>query len=806
MGNSRSDSPARAGSTSAVGSFGPRGRLRLFASRQPRTRRATDAIALVVSGASVVAFGLIAKPPSSIERAAAELVQALPGFLDGVWGLVWTLLPSWAVVLFVAALVRRRAGIARDIAIAATTSLAVASVTAAVLGGQGSVAEMLGASGPPAQLSPIRLAVGGAAILVAGPQLTRPFRRLGRWLVPLAALSAVLLEIATPAGAIVGLLIATVGAAATRLVFGSTDGRPSLDDVRRALGQLGVEADELAPADRQTSGVFVVGVRRGDERLRVKMYGRDAYDTQIVAKVWRALWYRNPDTSFSLTRLQQVEHEAFVSLYAANHGVPVPGVVTAGVSAEHDALLVLRGEDTPLRDLPLAAVDDTLLDGLWQAVARLHAAGVVHGNLDLEHLGAVDGTATIHDLGRASVIASDEAELADLAQLLVSTVVVAGEGRALACARAHMGDERLSNALSYVQDAAISPSLRRMSKAADVDLEELRNRVAETIGVELGQPVRLRRVSRAGLVRAALLSLGAYALLSQLGNIDFAELADALRDANWAWMILGFFVAQTPRMTQALSTRAASPAPIPFGPLYALQLAVSFVNLAIPSTVARVAVNVRFFQRQGLRAATAMTVGALDSFAEFLLQITILAIAFFTGASGIDLDIEPSSAGSAGVRILVAVAVFAVVACVTVVAVPRWRRAVVSTAREWLGQVRETLASLSATRFAQLIGANVATQLLFALSLGIFLAAFGATVPLLTLLVVNVSAALLAGLLPIPGGIGVTEGALIFGLTAAGVDETTAFAAVISYRIAVFYLPPIWGAYAFHWLERNRYL
>jgi len=33
-----------------------------------------------------------------------------------------------------------------------------------------------------------------------------------------------------------------------------------------------------------------------------------------------------------------------------------------------------------------------------------------------------------------------------------------------------------------------------------------------------------------------------------------------------------------------------------------------------------------------------------------------------------------------------------------------------------------------------------------------------------------------------------------------------AFAAVIMYRAATFYLPPIWGALSFHWLERNRYL
>ena len=70
----------------------------------------------------------------------------------------------------------------------------------------------------------------------------------------------------------------------------------------------------------------------------------------------------------------------------------------------------------------------------------------------------------------------------------------------------------------------------------------------------------------------------------------------------------------------------------------------------------------------------------------------------------------------------------------------------------------------------------------------------------------NISVALLAGLLPIPGGIGVAEAGLTFGLVQAGVPEETAFAAVLLYRLWTFYLPPIWGYVALRWLERNKHL
>jgi glycosyltransferase 2 family protein len=37
-------------------------------------------------------------------------------------------------------------------------------------------------------------------------------------------------------------------------------------------------------------------------------------------------------------------------------------------------------------------------------------------------------------------------------------------------------------------------------------------------------------------------------------------------------------------------------------------------------------------------------------------------------------------------------------------------------------------------------------------------------------------------------------------------SEEVAFASVITYRLATFYLPPVWGFFALRWLERNQHL
>ena len=54
-------------------------------------------------------------------------------------------------------------------------------------------------------------------------------------------------------------------------------------------------AQDLEEWDRQVAGVLLVyGKDSSGGELAVKVYGRDAYDNQIVARAWRALWYRDP--------------------------------------------------------------------------------------------------------------------------------------------------------------------------------------------------------------------------------------------------------------------------------------------------------------------------------------------------------------------------------------------------------------------------------------------------------------------------------------------------------------------------------
>jgi glycosyltransferase 2 family protein len=382
---------------------------------------------------------------------------------------------------------------------------------------------------------------------------------------------------------------------------------------------------------------------------------------------------------------------------------------------------------------------------------------------------------TLADLSGATIAPSDHQRRVDHAQALVTSVVIAGTERGLAAAHAALEAEGLAEVVPYLQMPALSRGLRPQARRAGVDLDELRQRAAELAGVRPADLQQLRRVTWSTLLQTGLLALALSALVSGLAGLDLEEIATQLREANWWWVAFAALLVQTPRLAQSLSTLGASPRPLPLGPVYTLQLAISHINLAVPSSAARLAVNVQIFQRQGEPSGSAVAVGAVDSVAGFVVQVSLLASILLFSNVSLDLQLEPDTSGRSG-GLLAALALVAIVAGGAVLVVGPWRRAVVAKAagplRDAWGVVRGLR---SARRWAMLLGGNLAAEILFASSLGGFARAFGYDVGLGELLLINVSTALLAGFMPVPGGIGITEGALTVGLTAAGLPESTAF-------------------------------
>ena len=774
-----------------------------------RERSGSDVLLLVVSLVPGLFLAAVAVPPSGFEQAMIGVVDEVPTSLDVLWRLGAATLLLWVVVVVLTAVLRRRGEVLVDVVLTSLTSLGLAMVAQRLLEGSWpNVSEIL-TGGSTGSVPLVVLALGAGVSFAAAPHLSLPFGGGGRGCGWGAAGWLVVLGSTTPTGAVHSRLTAVAAASTVHLVLGSRGGRPSLGEVAAALGQVDLDATDLHEASRQPSGVLVVeGTDAAGDPIVVKGYGRGARDTQLLSRMWRAIGYRGA-APMALTRQQQGEHEGFVTLLAATRGVPVPSVVVAGSTESKDALVVLSGGGRSLAEADRAELDEGVLAHVWAAVARLHGAGMAHGALTPDTFDLVDGRVQLVDLSPVSLVPSEDQRRTDLAQTLVSTAVVVGIERASVAAGRALGDDGVGEMLPYLQVPAMSVALRRSMREADLDLDALRSATAGVVGVEEPAIAELRRVSPQTLLTVVLLALVAFALISSLGDVDPAEVVDALADADPAWLLLAAVVAQLPFFTQAVATRGACPRPLPYGPVAMLQLAIGFVALAVPSTAGRLAMDIRFFQRQGVPAATALSISAIDGFSGFLVQIALLILTLVFGVGAVDLTLSlPSDANVDGLlTILAVVAALLVVAVVVAVALPSVRTRILDRVRPMLTEVLDTFRGLrSLAKFLQLFGGNLANQFLFAAALGASLAAFGGQLNLATLVVIYVAAALFGGMMPVPGGIGVVEAALITGLVAAGIDTATATATALVFRLVTFYLPPIWGWVALRWLQRHSYL
>ena len=62
-----------------------------------------------------------------------------------------------------------------------------------------------------------------------------------------------------------------------------------MDEILEALSAFGVTVAGLTPVERQRTGVFALeGADADGAPLLVRVYGRDAYDNQLLARAWLA--------------------------------------------------------------------------------------------------------------------------------------------------------------------------------------------------------------------------------------------------------------------------------------------------------------------------------------------------------------------------------------------------------------------------------------------------------------------------------------------------------------------------------------
>ncbi len=506
---------------------------RVFAvpSRPPRFRRPTDVVLLVLALVVIAVTAWQVERPADFEKAFATWLSTLPQLFDFLWSIAFDFAQVWVVLIAVLASVRRRWTLLRDWAVSlALTVAGVLFVGWAVDGSLPTLSDSIGPADGSGGFPSLALAASAAAISVANPYLVSPLRKCGRWLIGLAWLSALVLGVAAPGAALCAIAIGWAAGAFVHLAFGSPDGTPSLHDLGESLRSIGVDA---VPTSVEVShGVALARAKTPDDReLDVHIHGRDSWDSQFFVKTWRLVFYRSGGRNVTVNRRHQVEHQAFLTLFAEREGASVTPLVVAAMDSRGDALFVAermgpgftRGDDE---------ISDELVADAWRSLALLHDAGIRHGGITPDHLRVAHGCVYLADFDRATIDWDDTSRQFDQAQLLTSTAVTVGAERAVAAASAALGVERLTEMTTFVQAAAMTPALRKQAAAADLDIDDLRKATIAEVGAEEQELQTLRRISLGNVVMMVLLIVVAYSLIGTIQSVGLSSIVDSITAAS----------------------------------------------------------------------------------------------------------------------------------------------------------------------------------------------------------------------------------------------------------------------------------
>ncbi|HSL59183.1 MAG TPA: lysylphosphatidylglycerol synthase transmembrane domain-containing protein [Acidimicrobiales bacterium] len=809
---------------------------RRFARSAGDVRRLIDGVVLLTVAVLLAAFA--PRTVGAIESDVADLLRQVPDdALVLAVGLAQLLAVVGPTIIGVALLVQRRFAV---VGLFLVVNVVAAFVTDALLG------VLTDRGGGPAVLAPTEapgwfadpsfpaIATVASAAAVATVASRTLERRWSRPVVGVVVLLALLRLITTTEPAfdvLVAVAVGIVVGSLALLIAGAPDRRPGWEQLRAALADVGTEP--TAPHAHQPLGVASplrwIVTTDGVRALIVR--SPEDSDVEFFERVGRSVRLRSEHVAPRLgSPRRRLEHEALVLGLAERAGARVPSVqrlLRAG--GESMAALVDVPAVPPLAAVPSAAVDDLVLADAWAQVAALRRAGIAHRALDLQTIlleraafgaeptlliEAPDDTppaATgppplrprvwLVDFDEAEAAASEVDLARDVVSLLVVSALVAGVDRAVEAALDGIGPEALGAALPLLQPLALTPATRRAVGDEPELLHQLRAEVEARSGAPAAEPVELRRVRPRTVVGLVVASLAFYVLLPQLATVE--EAAGVLADADPAWLVLVVGAALVTYLTAASALVAAAGPPVRWWPAVRSQVASKFVSVITPGPTGDLAVKVRFLQRSGLSSGAASAASGLTAAGGFITHVALLALStVWVGRSG---------GGEFGLpdRSTIALIGAAVVLIgVIVLATPVGRRRLLAPAvqfvRSGFGQI-VSLARRPARLGALLAGAAGTT-----LANGVVLVAAvealggGPTVP--QVLAIYLAGAALATAAPTPGGLGALEAALVAGLAGFGLDEGRAIAAVLTFRLATFWLPVLPGWLTFTWMQRRQEL
>ena len=645
------------------------------------------------------------------------------------------------------------------------------------------------------------LAASAAVVTLASVWLSRQWKRALWAAVVLLMLLRVLSSVAGALDVVLAVAVGVVVGSLALVVFGAPNRAPDTLELVQALQ--GVVPGLRTVRQRSTpTETLSYRVTDGDGReMFVKLRTPDDRSADYLARLYRAVRLRGYEVEPPYATVQRrIEHEALALLRADDAGVSTPKLVGLVATNDTSAMLItdyVAGER--LNEIEPARLDRALLDRLWLEVAALDRGRIAHRNLALENVVVdTDNQPHLVDFDDAELAASVRQRARDVAQLLVETSLLVGVESAVEAAVDGLGADRVAAALPLLQPLALPRPMRRRLAEGEVALDALREEVQRRTGTPEVHLERLERVRPRTLLSIVALTAAFYFLLPQLANIG--DTVNAFGEAEWSWMILVLAGSALTYFFAAVSFVGSVAEPVPFAPALRSRIASSFTSSITPAGTGGMALGMRTLQRTGLDPASATASIGINQVAGVLVHIALLfAFVTWTGRSGLGgFSLPDSTLLLGGIAVVLGLTGVAL-------AFRKVRKLVLDPvlrgARAAVGEVAGVLRS--PVRVLALLGGAAGTTLAYILALIAAIQAFGGGLSVPQIGAAYLGASLVGNASPTPGGLGAVEAALVAALTGFGLESGHAVSAVLTFRLATYWLPTLPGWFVFRWMQQH---
>jgi uncharacterized protein (TIRG00374 family) len=643
-----------------------------------------------------------------------------------------------------------------------------------------------------------------AGTTTASPMMTAQWRKVAWSAVAITAFVRVITATQAPVSILVTVVVGSAVGSAVLVAFGSPQRRPGSATLRAGLAAAGFEVDELGDEHAGRHLRAYRGTADGAP-IEVIYLDQDDRDLELFSRVLRSIRVRDVDEQrMSVKPRVRAAQLVLNTTMAERAGVRTTEVLCVAPTDGDSAVVALSvPPGRAMSDLDGDDVGDTALDDTWHQVALLHEARIAHRSLSRDHV-VVDGdTATIVGLDTAVLASSAEARAVDRAELLVTTALLVGPDRAIDAAVRNVDHHVLAETLPFVQLPALPAHARREAKKPKHFVDDLRTGLQVRLDVDAVQLAELERISVAKAVSWVGFAVLAFFLLTLASN--WSEIVDAMSGIDWVWVAPIVIVTLLGTVGGAMSLSGSVIRPIALGEATIVMFGQSFLNRFTPMNAGGMAMRIRYLQKGGTDGTVATAAIGLTSAASGVVQVVFFVFFVVVASADPTGGLAVQSSGL-DLSIVTVFAVAAVIAGVVLAVSPKIRNAVVGFVRSTFAKIRTDFGELARrpTKLSLLFGGQAVAKLSTIFAFVWSCRAFDVDLAFVELGALYMVANTVASAVPTPGGVGAIEAALVFMLTSAQIDDATAWAVVVLFRLINYWFPTIPGYFALKVSERRQ--